>query len=126
MKKIKHLQILMLVIIPLMMSSCSTLFTGTKQTVQISSKPPGAKILVDGIDRGTTPSMVKLKKCADGQTITLKLDGYETKNFQPQTSFNAVSILNLFNVFFWGIDVVSGAVYKYDPKFYDIELDKNK
>ena len=103
-------------------TSCATLFTGTKQTVQINSKPPGAKIQIDGIDRGTTPAAIKLKKKSDGQVVTLKLDGYETKTIVPETSFNAVSILNLTNILFWGIDLLSGAVYKYDPRFYEIEL----
>ena len=104
-------------------TSCATLFTGTKQTVQINSKPPGAKIQIDGIDRGTTPAAIKLKKKSDGQVVTLKLDGYETKTIVPETSFNAVSILNLTNILFWGIDLLSGAVYKYDPRFYEIELE---
>ena len=103
-------------------TSCATLFTGTKQTVQINSKPPGAKIQIDGIDRGTTPAAIKLKKKSDGQVVTLKLDGYETKTIVPETSFNAVSILNLTNILFWGIDLLSGAVYKYDPRFYEICL----
>jgi hypothetical protein len=109
----------------LFMTSCATLFTGTKQTVQINSKPSGAKVQVDGIDRGTTPTAVKLKKGNDGQIITLKADGYETKTFQPETNFNGVAILNLGNFLFWGIDAATGALWKYDPKFYEIELEPN-
>jgi hypothetical protein len=36
-----------------------------------------------------------------------------------------VSILNLGNILGWGIDIVTGAVFKYDRKAYDIELTKN-
>jgi len=106
------------------MSSCATVFTGTRQTIQIVSNPPGAKILVDGIDRGSTPSAVSLKKGSNGQLITLKANGYETKNFQPETSFNEVAILNLFNIIFWGIDIATGALWKYDPKYYELELEQ--
>ena len=110
----------------LFMTSCATLFTGTKQTVQISSNPSGAKVQVDGIDRGTTPVALKLKKGNDGQTVTLKSDGYETKIFQPETTFNSVAILNLLNILCWGIDAATGALWKYDPKFYEIELEPKK
>lgn len=107
-------------------TSCSTLFTGTKQTVQISSKPPGAKIQVNGIDRGRTPNAVSLKKGNDGQLITLTLEGYEPRTFQSETTFNTISILNLFNPFFWLVDLVSGAAWKYDPSFMEVELEPVK
>ncbi len=110
----------------LFMTSCATLFTGTKQTVQINSRPSGAKVQVDGIDRGTTPVAVKLKKGNDGQVVTLKADGFETKTFQPETVFNGVAVLNLTNILFWGIDAATGALWKYSPKFYEIELEPKK
>jgi hypothetical protein len=106
------------------LSSCATLFTGTKQTVQIDSEPPGAKVLVDGIDRGYTPIGVSLKKGSDGQMVTLKYEGYKDKSFQPETTFNGVAVINLLNLLFWGIDAATGAVWKYDPKYYKIELEK--
>ncbi|MEO0310766.1 MAG: hypothetical protein RIQ89_423, partial [Bacteroidota bacterium] len=71
----KKISTILLATTMLFMTSCATLFTGTKQTVQINSKPSGAKVQVDGIDRGTTPTAVKLKKGNDGQVVTLKADG---------------------------------------------------
>ncbi len=122
----KQILTLSLVATLLFMTSCATLFTGTKQTIQINSKPSGAKVQVDGIDRGTTPTEVKLKKGNDGQVVTLKSDGFETKTLQPETAFNGVAVLNLFNILFWGIDAATGALWKYDPKFYEIELEPKK
>lgn len=107
-------------------TSCGTIFTGTKQNVQIRSNPSGAKIEVDGIDRGVTPASLKLKKGFNGQTISLKKEGYEPRIFQPETTFNTVSILNLFGLIGWAIDAATGAMMKYDPKFYDIDLEKIK
>jgi hypothetical protein len=37
-----------------------------------------------------------------------------------------VSVLNIGNLIGWGIDVLSGAVMKYDRKAYDLELVKEK
>jgi len=122
----KKTSLILMAVIMLFMTSCATMFTGTKQTVQINTFPAGAKVQVDGIDRGTTPTAIKLKKGNEGQVLTLKVDGFETKTFQPETGFNSVGILNLFNVLFWGIDAATGALWKYDPKFYEIELTPKK
>lgn len=110
----------------LMLSSCATVFTGSKQTVQINSMPPAADIEVDGVKVGVTPMAVSLKKGFTGQTLSLKLDGYETKTFQPTTTFNPVAILNLFGLIGWAVDAATGAMMKYDPKVYDLQLEQKK
>ena len=69
---------------------------------------------------------VPLKKGFTGQTISLKLDGYETKTFQPQTTFNPVAILNVIGVFGFAIDAATGAIMKYDPKVYEFTLEPKK
>ncbi|GAB2523452.1 hypothetical protein [Spirosoma aerophilum] len=40
--------------------------------------------------------------------------------------FNAVSVLNLFDILSWGIDVATGAVMPCDQKSYSMELEKKK
>lgn len=110
----------------LMFSSCATIFTGTRQNVQINSSPPAADIEVDGLKVGVTPMAVSLKKGFTGQTVSLKLDGYETKMFQPTTDFNAVAVLNFIGLIGWGVDAATGAMMKYNPKVYEIQLDKKK
>ena len=104
---------------------CSTIFTGTKSKVQINSEPSGARVQVDGVDRGlVTPTPVSLKRGSSGQTVTLLLSGYKPKSFQPETTFSTVSILNLFSLLGWGIDAASGALWTYEPKFYSIQLER--
>ncbi len=103
-------------------TSCATLFTGTKQTVTIDTKPQKAKIQVNGIKRGETPAAIKLKKSNDGQTVTLIKKGYEKKISRPMTDFQPVSVLNLGNLLFWGIDAATGALWKYSPERYELEL----
>ncbi|NII84896.1 MULTISPECIES: PEGA domain-containing protein [unclassified Pedobacter] len=110
----------------LLLSSCATIFTGTKQTVQINSNPPAATIEVDGVKAGVTPMAVPLKKGFTGQTISLKLDGYETKTFQPVTTFNPVAVLNLLGMIGWAVDAATGAMMKYDPKVYEFTLEPKK
>ena len=122
----KLIYIAIILITCLSMSSCATIFTGTKQRVSINSTPPDAKVQIDGIDRGRTPIVLKLKKGLEGQTISLQSDGYETKIIQPEMTFNGVAVLNFFNLLFWGIDFATGAVSKYSPSFYNIELEPKK
>lgn len=110
----------------LLLSSCATVFTGTKQTVQINSSPPAADIEVDGVKVGVTPMAVPLKKGFSGQTVSLKLDGYETKTFQPAVTFNPVAILNLLGVVGFVIDAATGSMMKYDPKVYDYKFEPKK
>ncbi|RBQ05326.1 PEGA domain-containing protein [Pedobacter miscanthi] len=110
----------------LLLSSCATIFTGTKQTVQVNSNPPAATIEVDGVKAGITPMAVPLKKGFTGQTISLKLDGYETKTFQPQTTFNPVAVLNVIGLFGFAIDAATGAMMKYDPAVYEFTLEQKK
>ncbi|MGN0019222.1 MAG: PEGA domain-containing protein [Sphingobacterium hotanense] len=45
----------------LFLTSCATVFTGTKQNVMIKSNPEGATIEVDGFEQGVTPMPVKLR-----------------------------------------------------------------
>lgn len=115
--------LLSLVLLILMTTSCATLFTGTKSKVLISSVPPGAKIIVNGEQKGTTPATVKLKRSVfDVTTITLKLDGYENNTFEPETTFQPVTVLNLVDPVGWAIDIATGAIVKFSPKNYEIEL----
>lgn len=112
-----------LVVLILMTSSCATMFTGTKSKVLISSVPPGAKIIVNGEPKGTTPATLRLKRSVfDVTTITLKLDGYENNTFEPETTFQPVTVLNLVDPVGWAIDIATGAIVKFSPKSYEIEL----
>ena len=80
--------------------------------------------MIDGLDQGTTPAIVEVKRPGLGDTqVVLKLDGYEDKVFTLQSKFNAVSILNFAGIIGWGIDIATGAVKKYSPKGYNIEME---
>ena len=105
-------------------SSCATLFTGTRQTVKITTNPPGAAVEINGMSQGNTPIDVSLKKSFNGQTIVLKKDGYEDKTIQATVTFNPVSLLNLFGLIGWAVDGATGAIMKYDPIFYEVPLTK--
>ncbi len=107
------------------MTSCATIFTGTKDRITFNSTPAGATIYKDGVEQCKTPCTLKVKRSLSDTDIEYKLDGYETRLITLDKEFNVVSVINLGNLLGWGIDALSGAVMKYDRKVYDITLSKN-
>jgi hypothetical protein len=57
--------------------------------------------------------------------ITLSYPGYAQQSFQPQTTFNPVACCDLIFLIPWIIDAADGAIYKYDPATYTIQLKKD-
>jgi hypothetical protein len=119
-------RILLVIIVIIFATSCATIFTGTKDRISFNSTPSGAVIYKDGVELCTTPCSYKVKRSLNDTDLEIKLDGYETRLITLDTEFNVVSIINLGNLFGWGIDALSGAVMKYDRKSYEISLTPNK
>lgn len=111
----------------ILITSCGTLFTGTSSTFIISSEPDKAKVYVNGMYSGQTPTSMILKKDKD-YNIVLKKDGYEDASAIVSRSFNLVSILNLLSPLCWLVDVVTGGVWKFDQEGVTVQMDpiKNK
>lgn len=112
-------------IISLLMTSCASIFTGTKDRITFNSTPAGATIYKDGVEQCKTPCTVLLKRSLGDTEIEYKLDGYETRIITLDKKFNVISVINLGNLIGWGIDALTGAIMKYDKKVYDITLSKN-
>lgn len=108
-----------------LMTSCATIFTGTKETIRFDSNPQGAKVYLDGLEVCKTPCTTQVKRSLSGKLAEIKLDGYETRVITLDRKFNPVSIINLGSLIGWGIDTATGALMKYDKKGYDIELEKD-
>lgn len=109
----------------LVTSGCATLFTGSSDNIVFESDPSGAEILIDGIVVGRTPTTVSVKRPGMGdKQVTLRLDGYSPVTFTLTKSFNSVAILNLASFIGWGIDVLTGAVMKYDKRVYNVDMDR--
>jgi hypothetical protein len=107
------------------MTSCATIFTGTKDTIRFDSTPQGAKVYIDGLKVCKTPCTTQVKRSLSDKLAEMKLDGYETRVITLDREFNAVSIINLGFLIGWGIDAATGSLMKYDKKGYDIELEKD-
>jgi hypothetical protein len=105
------------------LASCGTIFTGTTKDVNINVRGPQngppAYISVGGRQMEVDPNSsysVNLSKSCSSKPINIDDDKnyYRKQSTSVNTSFQPVSILNLWNIWGWLIDAVTGAVCTYD------------
>ena len=116
----KILKLLTLCILITGFSSCATLFTSGKASVRIDVKNvKGTTVLVNGLERGTTPLTLKLKT---DDMITFEKEGYESRTVTVDGKFNSIAILNLFSILGWGIDAITNSLKVPDTRTYIVTL----
>ena len=107
-----------------MFNGCATILSGTSDDVTFNSDPKGATILINGIEEGKTPATVTIKRPGFGEKrVTLKLKGYDDRNFTLSKTFNTMALCNLGSIPGWLIDIVTGSVFKYDRTNYSMDLE---
>ena len=107
--------------VAILLSSCASIFTGSKRSVLFESNPSGAKIYVNGFEKGTTPSQIKVE--ADDR-VDFRLDGFSERVVVMDSKFNLVAILNGFSLIGWGIDAITGSLKRVDTKYVKVDLEK--
>lgn len=104
-------------------SGCATVVKGSHQEIGITSNPGGAYVKVDGIDKGTTPMVIKMKR-SKAHTVQVDKPGYH--RFEA-----AIATRN--SGWIWGnvliggligliVDLISGASHNLDPDNIHAEL----
>lgn len=104
----------------LLVSSCASIFTGSKRSVLFESNPSGAKVFVNGFEKGVTPSQIKVE--ADDR-IDIRLDDYKERVVVMDSKFNLVAILNGISIIGWGIDALTGSLKRVDTKYVKVDLE---
>nr|WP_315157482.1 PEGA domain-containing protein [uncultured Flavobacterium sp.] len=109
----------------LILSSCATIISGSKQKVSFHSNPAQASIFIDEVEVGKTPFEIKLERNKEHH-VMIKLDGYQTYETNLTKKFNA---WYLGNIVFGGIigiiiDPITGAIYNLTPN--DVKAEMNK
>ncbi len=114
---------IMLLIMAIFMSNCSTVLNTTTQDVEIQSVPANAKITIDGKKFGTTPQIVNIDR-GSNHIIKLDLDGYEIYETQLTKKISSWFWVNALNGFIPGmvIDMFTGSMYKLLPEGVSVEL----
>ncbi len=116
-----------MLIIMMNMIGCSSVVNGTKQFVSIDSNVKGASVEVDGIPVGQTPFKGKINR-GSGTTLTISKDGYRSKTIvlseEVAPAFWANGLFVYGFAFSSTTDYATGAMYKYSPASYEVELEK--
>lgn len=103
----------------LMFSGCGTLIHGTEQEVNIQSNPPGASVIIDGVERGQTPVSVELSR-KSRHTISVSLFGYNSYQIMVDRKFSAWALLG--GPIGILIDDATGGMYKLLPERINAQL----
>lgn len=108
-----------------LMSSCATIFCGSKAKVTFDSdiREP-ATLTIDGRKHTniTFPYTTKITRGFDETVVKAEMKGHTAEPVIVNKSFNAVSVINLFDILGWGIDAATGAITKPEFKFYQIDF----
>ena len=109
----------------LTMSSCATIFCGSKARVTFESDiTEKATLTIDGRKHTdvTFPYTTKIKRGFDETVVKAEAPSYTTETIVIDKSFNTVSVINLIDTLGWGIDAATGAMTKPEFKFYQIDF----
>lgn len=103
------------------LSSCATLFSGTKDRIVINTTPPGADVYIDGELKGKSGQDIILKrKMRNTRNVNVRKEGYEELNFGIDQKVTPAYWINI--AFFLpgilpgligcGVDMITGACNK--------------
>jgi uncharacterized protein YceK len=117
------LNTIFLILVALLLASCSTVLNTTTQDVEIKSNPANAKIFVDGKKFGTTPQVINIDRGSD-HSLKLELDGHDVYETQVTRKISFWFWGNAFNGFIPGMltDMFTGAMYNMMPDKIEVEL----
>lgn len=115
-----RLSILVLVMVT---SGCATIIDGSSQPLTFNSSPNGARIYVNGMELGTTPLTIPMKR-SKTTMILAKKNGYEDQQLVLQTKTNAWFWGNILGLGLYGstTDYGSDAMIEYSPNMYYVTL----
>ncbi|MEB8328650.1 PEGA domain-containing protein [Flavobacteriaceae bacterium KMM 6897] len=116
-------KLVILALAPLMLMGCASIFTGAKRRVLFESDPSGAKVFVNGFEKGITPAQIKVK--ADDR-IDFRLEDFNERVVVMDSNFNLVSILNGISIIGWGIDALTGSLKRVDTKYVKVNLESEE
>ena len=119
----KNLSIILMALTLILTTSCASILTGSKRKVLFETEPSGAKVFVNGFEKGKTP--VELKVRADDR-IDFRLDDYKERVVVMDSKFNLVAILNGIGILGWGIDALTGSLKRVDTKYVKVTLEKSE
>lgn len=112
-----------------LLNGCASIFTGTTDKVTFDSNVPGVRVTIDGEYKGETPVTLTLSRnFMNGPEFKAKFEkaGYQTQEFQLKHEFNTVAVLDITSIpTSGGIDLLTGALMKFSPTEYHVQMRKH-
>lgn len=109
-----------------LLTSCATVFTGSKQDVTFKGVQgtdlldnKGRKVGEIGKNGFAT---IPLRKKIGSKKITARLDGYAPREVEVKSKFNPISLANIVVPVPWIIDLCTGKICKYSGDVVDVTL----
>lgn len=106
-------------LILLIATGCASMFSGSKQSIDIASHPPGARIFINGNPSGVTPMQWDAPRNRNAN-VRMEMIGYDSYEVTLEKSFNSMSLFNFvfgaFGIIGVGIDAMNGSIYKLTPE----------
>jgi hypothetical protein len=103
-----------ILLVCLSFSSCATIINGKTQTIDVSSKPPGAVVEVDGLPAGVTPLKLKVPRNKD-HTLHLFKEGYQFNTTKLKRTLSGVAVFYLLpgGLISLGVDATQGTFFTF-------------
>jgi hypothetical protein len=110
--------------ITLLLPSCASIVSGSKQNINFNSTPSGATVWVDDVNLGVTPVIAQLERIKKNQKVKIELQGYKPYELILNRKTNGWI---WGNILFGGIigiiiDASSGAMYRLTPDQIEVQL----
>lgn len=96
-------------------TSCCAIINGRTQDVNVAASPAGAKLYVDGVDKGTVPQQVAISRTGS-HTIRIEAPGYAPYETSLSSGCSGWVFGNIFigGLIGLAIDFGTGAIWVYD------------
>ncbi|MBR1962744.1 MAG: hypothetical protein IKA26_07335 [Alistipes sp.] len=126
----KKIYFLFSVICVATLSSCASIFCGSKAKILLSDtqqhQPVNITTDCKHYRSVMLPKVVKIKRGFKPSNVRVDSEGYKPIDLTITKKFNGVSVLNLANVLGWGIDAASGAIAKPTQKAFFFTMERLK
>ncbi len=109
---------------------CATIIHGTHQNITVNSSPSGAKVIVQGIEKGKTPTVINLPRGESGNLILhFEKEGYEPVDIMLKKEVDWLLVgggncLLFGGILGFAVDFVTGAAYTLTPSEVNTVLQK--
>lgn len=125
-RKINAFQFGLLLLVTTVILGCAAIIHGSKQDIAVSSSPTGARVLVMGAERATTPGVIELRRKDTNIVLRFEKEGYEAVEVALSRSVDGWIAGNILfgGVIGLVVDFATGAAYKLKPSEVNAVLER--